>query len=234
MATIDSAKQPGVSAEVDSLQKALRVSVRPSDKGIFGSYGIGLTSGLVAAGMAGPLAIAEMRWTPTNGTSALIRRVRLSASAVTLFTAGAATFSMFHAQNFTVLDTTGAATAPTFTGRTQVKSSRFGASQLNSGTQAFAILATAATGLTGGTKLLDNNPLAAVTAGVPVTGGTGNTWIVPPGTVLWESSASDPEPLELQSNEGLVIRCEAIPATGTWTFSVDIDWAEVDPSKYFI
>jgi hypothetical protein len=235
MSSVDGIRNVGVSAEVDNIHKALRTSVRPADKGVYGSYGFGLSSGVVAAGMTGPLAIAEMRWFPTAGVSGLVRRVRFSAAGITLFAAGVATFSLFRATNFSVLDATGAVAAPTFAGKSGAKSTRMGPSQLQSATgQAFNVLSTANTGLTGGTKTLDNNPIGLITAGVPVTAGTGNTWIVPPGSVLWESSASDPEPIELQSNEGLVIRCEAIAATGTWTFSVDYDWAEADPTKYFI
>lgn len=219
--------------QVEPSHRAMRVSLRPSEKGLFGSYSLGLTSGLVAAGMTGPLAIAEMRWFPTSGAVALIRRVRLSAAATTLFAAGVATFSLFKATGFSVLDTTGAATAPTLLGKSNVKSTRFAPTQLQSGTQAFAILNTANTGLTAGTKTLDNNPIGVITAGVPVTAGTGNTWVVNPGTPLFDSYMAGAEPIELQANEGLVIRCEAIAGTGTWTFSVDYDWDEVDPARYF-
>jgi hypothetical protein len=193
---------------------------------------MGMTSGLIAAGMVGPLPIWEMRFPPQN-VNALVRAVHFSAAAVTLFTAGVFTVSLFRATGFSAVDATGAAVAPTLLGKSQAKSSRFAPSQLQSTAQSFAILSTAATGLTGGTKTLDNNPLYVVSAGVPVTAGTGNTWIVNPGTRLHDQAYSSMEPLELTQNEGLIIRAEAVPATGTWTFSVDVEWDEIDPSKYF-
>jgi hypothetical protein len=221
-----------VQQQIDRMHAAARVSIRPPEKGVYGSYSLSMRSGLVAAGMAGPLAIWELRW-PSLAVNALVRRVRISAAAATLFTAGEFGFSLFRATGFSVLDTTGAAAAITLLGKSQARSSRFAASQLQSTTQAFAILNTANTGLTGGTKTLDNNPLGGVSAGVPVTAGTGNTWIVAPGTKLLEADGVVSEPSELQLNEGLVIRAEAVPATGTWTFTVDVDWDEIDPARYF-
>jgi hypothetical protein len=220
-----------VHTQVDPLHRAFRTSTRPPDKGVYGSYSLGLTSGTVAAAMATPLPIWEMRWYPQN-VVCLIRRVRFSASAMVEFAIGSFNYSLLRATGFSALDATGGATAPTILGKSQAKSSRFAPTQLQSTTQAFVILNTANTGLTGGTKTLDNNPLVTHSAGVPITAGTGITQIVPPGTLLFDSSSAD-EPIELAQNEGLVLRSDLVPATGTWTFSVTVEWDEVDPSKYF-
>ena len=52
--------------------------------------------------------------------------------------------------------------------------------------------------------------------------------IIAPGTILWQAEVGDGEhPLVLAQNEGFSIRSVAVPATGTWTAAINIDWAEV-------
>src|SRR5947208_79894 len=108
-------------AQVDYTHRALRTSLRPPEKGLLGSYSLSMTSGLVAAAMTGPLPIWEMRNFITDGTVAMVRRLRLSAAAATLFTAGIASFDLFRATGFSVLDTTGGATAITLLGKSQAR-----------------------------------------------------------------------------------------------------------------
>ena len=52
---------------------------------------------------------------------------------------------------------------------------------------------------------------------------------VMPGTFLWQRNTSDEYPLLFEQNEGFVIRA-TVPATGTWQFSINVEWAEVDPT----
>jgi hypothetical protein len=86
------------------------------------------------------------------------------------------------------------------------------------------IATTAALGA--GTKTLETLSLATVCAPGPITASL-NGLILPP-TLLYESKASDGDhPLCLVQNEGFSIRSVAVPATGTWTMTVTIDWAEV-------
>lgn len=224
----------GVKQQVDQLHNAGRVSLRPPEKGALGSYRLALFSGIVAAGMTGPLSIWQMRWF-VSGYNALIRRVRFMAMTDSVaFAQGSAIFALHKATKFTVLDTTGGATAPTITGKDQAKSSRFGPSQLQStgpsGTaqQAFVILSTAATGLTGGTKTLDSNPIAVMLGSV----GANPLMRIAEGNLIDPTEAGR-EPEELSINEGLVLRCELIAATGTWKFCVEVEWDEVDPARYF-
>lgn len=222
-----------INLQVESTHRAARVSLRPPEKGLYGSYQMSMTSGTVAAAMSGPLPIWEMRWFPTT-VNALIRRLRFSCAAVVEFTVGQLGFDLYRATSFSVLDATGAATAPTILGKSQAKSTRFAATQIQSSAgQAFCILNTANTGLTAGTKTLDNNPLVAINAGVPITAGTGITQVVPPMTPLLDCSTGGEEPIELQANEGLVLRAVSVPATGTWVFSVNVEWDEIDPARYF-
>lgn len=221
--------------QVDPTHRAARVSLRPNEKGVYGSYRAAFFSGLVAAGMAGPLAIFEMRWTPAT-VNGLIKRLRFMAVMdATGFAQGSAIFSLFKATKFTALDTTGAATAPTLAGKDQAKSTRQAASQLQSATaQNFAILNTAATGLTGGTKTLDSNAMALLMGNATVI--TTNGAPVPLNILGYfiDPCEAGREPEELQANEGLVIRCESVPATGTWKFGVEVEWDEIDPARYFL
>lgn len=217
-----------VQAQVDKTHGALRTSIRPPEKGVYGSGRIAMWSGVVAAGMTGPLAIWEMRWAPSS-VNALIRRLKFVAMTdTTAFAPGSAIFGLWKATGFSVLDATGAIAAPTIAGKDLMKSSRFANTQLQSSTQAFAILSTANTGLTGGTKTLQNNALAVAMGSV----GAFPLARIFEGDLLSAAEAGR-EPEELQQNEGLVLRAELIAATGTWKFGVEVEWDEIDPARYF-
>jgi hypothetical protein len=86
------------------------------------------------------------------------------------------------------------------------------------------IATTAALGA--GTKTLEANSLSAIAAPGPITASL-NGQIIAPGTILWQAEVGDGEhPLVLVQNEGFVIRSVAVPATGTWTAAITVDWAE--------
>jgi len=69
--------------------------------------------------------------------------------------------------------------------------------------------------------------MGVVVAAGPITASL-NGGIILPGTPLWDSnSAGGEHPLLLVQNEGFAIRSIAVPATGTWMFAINIDWAEV-------
>src|SRR5262249_7776144 len=149
-----------------------------------------------------------MRWFPAL-FNALIRKLKFMAMTdAAAFAQGSAIFSLFKATQFTALDTTGAQTAITIKGKDQVRSSRMAATLLQStgpagAQQAFAILNTAATGLTGGTKTLDSNPVSVLMGSV---GASPLARIVEGFFIDPTEAAREPE--ELQQNEGLVIRTE--------------------------
>ena len=87
------------------------------------------------------------------------------------------------------------------------------------------IATTAALGA--GTKTLESNSMASIVAPGPITASL-NGQIIAPGTVLFEPDQGDGEhPLLLAQNEGFVIRSVAVPATGTWRFSVYMVWTEL-------
>ncbi len=69
--------------------------------------------------------------------------------------------------------------------------------------------------------------LAALAAAGPITGSLGGE-IIAPGTILFRAEAGDGQhPLVLAQNEGFSIRSVAVPATGTWSAAVQVDWTEV-------
>jgi hypothetical protein len=84
--------------------------------------------------------------------------------------------------------------------------------------------------LTAGTKTLDATNTAAVAIGI----GTGaittyvGTSLLPPGD-LYDADDPNMHPMVFANQEGFVIRNGAVawPATMTWVFAVEVQWAEV-------
>jgi hypothetical protein len=88
------------------------------------------------------------------------------------------------------------------------------------------IATTAALGA--GTKVLDGVAVANIVGNTAAA--TGTTQIIPPGTILWARDTGEEFPFVFAQNEGFVIRSVAVPGTGTWQFSVIVEWSEIDPS----
>jgi hypothetical protein len=92
----------------------------------------------------------------------------------------------------------------------------------SSGVGAIRIAATAA--LSAGTKTLDAQGIATVggsTQGSSIAGDK----LVAPGIDLFRYDGCNQPPV-LGANEGLVIRA-TVPAAGTWSFGVTIEWSEL-------
>lgn len=217
-----------VQAQVDKTHAAARVSLRPLEKGVYGSYKIALVSGVMAAGLAAGSPIFAFRW-PSAAVNALIRNVRLtSGTDTTAFAQGSTIFDMIRATGFTVQDTGGASIS--FAGKSHALSTRFAPSQIQIAASATGPIAIANTAtLTAGTRTLDSNAMAALLGSVGAV--PANYPTQAPGP-LWAPTEAGLEPLELISNEGFVIRA-TVPATGTWKFGVEVHWDEVDPARYF-
>lgn len=202
----------GVVADVDgSNYRALRVTHRPLDPGTLGSYGIALNSGIMAAGLAANSTIFSFRWTDATRL-AVIHRVTFGAIiGGTAFTAGAADFRLVVARSFSASDSGGtAATLTTNNGkmRTSYATSLLGDARCSS------------TGvLTAGTRTLDAQGISNLGAGVGTTAGL---TICGPGA---EFLGYMQPPVILAQNEGIVILA-TVPATGTWSFGVGIQWTE--------
>ena len=183
------------------------------------SYSLGVLSGTMAAGLAGASPIVSIRWS-TVGTVCVIRSLRLSAGSLVGFAAGFATFDLIKATAFSAADTGGGAVA--WTASTSNK--RRDVFPDSAFATAGEIRASTTATLSAGTRTLDTNPLNSVGTSVTTTGGAP---ILPPNTELCPASGY---PLVLTAaaaatSQGLILRA-TVPATGTWQFSLAIDWEE--------
>lgn len=231
----------GYDVQVDPRDRAARTSLRPPAVGIGGSFRKSLRSGVVAAGLTGALPIWEMRWgNPT--LIAIVRKVRFHALvSSTAFTSTAAdsSFSFYRAQGFSALDGTNGTYAgftKPFSGcvSTKLSSSQFSGdtTALRPNNGGIVILNTSASGLTGGTKILDDDPLSVILNPL-VASAAAETSLITPTYLIDPAEGPTLNPQELRYNEGLVLNCDAISATGTWRFSVEVCWDEVDPGRYY-
>lgn len=205
----------GTVAEVDLTWRAARTSLRPIDVGALGAYRKAMTSGTIAAALAGGSLVFGMRWAPTPNTHlALVRRINIAAGDLVGFTAGLIKFDLFAARSYTVLETVGG-TAGVFTGN----NAKLRSSYATSAGMTSYMATTAA--ISGGTHTDDTDPLGqdsvsvAATAGAPITNPMN----------LFQALPGEP-PLVLANNEGFVIKA-TVPATGTWQLGVTVDWDEV-------
>lgn len=213
----------GLPIQVDPTHQAARVSVRPME--LLGSYSIAALSGIMAAGIAGNSPVFCFRWAPVDTTRvALVRKLRFTAGNLgTAFTAGGVTIAAFIARTFTVIDTS-LGTVLTTSGNNQKRRTSHAASA-NVAAQV-GISATAAQ--VAGTRTLDANAFATFTTAVPNTAGS---VLVPQPGYLIDPTEAGKYPQVLAVNEGIIIQA-TVPATGTWTFAVDMDWDEALPSIF--
>jgi hypothetical protein len=206
----------GVAAEVETNTRAIRFTPRPTDVGALGSYAAMLTTGTMAAGIAGASPIFSVRWTDASKVM-LVRKVSLAFMSLgTGFTTGSAFFEMVCARSFSASDTAGAGV--TLTGHTNKRRTSFGSSLIAATEMRISTTAT----LTAGTRTLDTNPVAGIHVGVPAT----TNLVILPTTPLWSPDFSGEWPLVFAQNEGFIIRA-TVPATGTWQADVSLEWTEL-------
>lgn len=208
---------------IESTHFAARVSGRPMQLGARGAYSIGVVSGVMAAGLAGNSEIFQMRWSSST-LLMLLRSLRISAAPGTVaFAAGPIEFNLTLARSWSADG--GSGTAVVFsTANTNKKRTDFALSAFSD----TGVRHSATGALTAGTKTLDTNRISSISSyvsSVATTAASGN--IVNPGTVLWERNTSDEYPILFEQNEGFVVRA-TVPATGTWQFSIQAEWAEID------
>jgi hypothetical protein len=221
MATIQDPNTPANMQGVDGTHKAARVSLRPLDHSTGGHYSYGGFTGILPAALAANSEIFQFRWVSSAFLCA-IKRITLSASvSTTFFAAGVPVqIDMLKAAGWSSAGTGGTAPNPAALLKRR-------ASMANSvlGNGDMRISTTAALGV--GTKTLESVAISSILAPGPITASL-NGQIIPPGTVFFDADIpSGGHPLVLAANEGIVIRSVAVPATGTWTASVNIEWAEV-------
>lgn len=165
----------------------------------------------MAAGLGAAAPIFSFRY---GGSGLLLlRRVLFgAANAGTAFTAGTCVFNLFAARSFTASDTGGTTITPTL--------NKLRTSFATTGLTAALISSTAT--LTAGTRTLDSQPLATL---VGAASATASAVIINPATPFLDRRVGE-WPDVIANNEGFVIQA-TVAATGTWTFSVQVDWEEV-------
>lgn len=208
-----------VQANVEHL--AARVEARPFDGAGGGHYAYGGFTGILPAALGAGSEIFQFRWTDAT-RFCVIRKVKISAVvSTTFFAAGVPVqIDLVKATAWTVQGTLGTGITPAalLKKRTSMASTLVASGDIR-------IATTAALGA--GTKTLESLSLSAIAAPGPITASL-NGQIIPPGTILFQNEVGDGDhPLVLAQNEGFVIRSVAVPATGTWTAAIEIQWAEV-------
>lgn len=212
----------GVVAEVDgTIFRAQRVTPRPIDYGALGAYRFGGFTGILPAALGANSEIFQFRWADATRL-AVINKIRVSACVSTTFFAAGVPIQIDIVKStaWTVAGTggTGITVAAMLKKRTSMGSSLMVAGDMR-------IATTAALGA--GTKTLETLSLSNVVAPGPITGSL-NGQIIAPGTFIFHADVGDGEhPLVLAQNEGFSIRSVAVPATGTWTMSINVDWSEL-------
>lgn len=220
----------GALADVDAGTKALKVRVHPMD--VLGSYQQENISGTMAAGLAGGSTIYSVRWGDATRLM-MLRRLAIDAQNITTaFAAGQFLFDVIMARSFTISDS--GQTSILATGNSQKRRTSFGTTLITD----HRISNTGA--ISAGTRTLDTYAMMNIRGTVPATVVnypfvTGVGAIVPGASTLagpcvpFDLIAPDFSgewPLILAQNEGFIIRA-TVPATGTWTFSVTMEWSEV-------
>lgn len=221
--------------DVGANTKAGRSESRPIDVGVLGAYQISVASGTMAAGLAAASPVFSCRWGDATRTMLLHRVGLIAWNAGTAFAAGLTTFDLIVARSFTVSDSAGTSVLPT--GNNQKKRTSFGTTLITDLRQSSTAT------LTAGTRTLDAQPLSQIRGAVQAT--ATNYLFVPAsghpmtaaaiaatGTYgagpldLFRPEIGNSWPLVLVQNEGFIIRA-TVPATGTWSFVVEMEWSEV-------
>ena len=197
--------------EIETNTRALRATFRPPDIGSLGSYKLAGVSGVMAAGLGAGAPIFSWRYGGSN--TALIKCVLFGAVGLgTAFAAGSNAFAAFIARSFTASDSGGTSILPTL--------NKMATGMATSGLADARISSTAT--LSAGTRTLDGQPVGQL---LGVASATVSQVVIPPQTPIFDARPGE-WPAVFAQNEGLVIQA-TVAATGTWSFSVQIEWDEV-------
>lgn len=209
----------GVVAEVDGTDfRALRITPRPTDFGVYGHYSWAGFTGILPAALAGNSEIFQFRWADATRL-AIIEKVVISACVTTtFFVAGVPVqIDMIKSTSWSAQGTGGTSVTMGTNGKERTS---MGSSLVQAGDMRIAT--TAALGA--GTKTFDGYEIGALAATGPT---AAPSTIVPPFTTLYEANEGEGQhPLVLVQNEGFSVRSVAVPATGTWQATVQVRWAE--------
>ena len=204
--------------EVNTSYLAFNSSYRGPEVGNGGYYRASLVSGTIAAATAAGSIFFGFQNPSTASNISIVSNISVGFRAV----AGSASISfissLYFTRSYTVLDTTGAATAPAFKGQMLTQTS---ATQLNS---LYRISNTGA--LSGGTGTDDSQPLSSLIFTHPgIISTLGNQSFIQPNM---NGLVTPVSPIICAPGEGLRVRFDTTPLGGTNTFVafVDVEWLE--------
>lgn len=215
-----SAALAGVGAEAASPLHTIRF---PVSHGSGGFFRLGATSTTMAAALAANSEIFQFRYVTAASRVALVYKISISAGANLAATAAALiAFRAVIARGWTAAGSGG--TRINLTGDNVNLRTSMSTSEVNDA----GIATTAA--LTVGTKTLDTTDIGAISMGIG-TGAITTSLSLPiiPVTPLFDADGEGQHPIVLANQEGFVVRsgANAFPATMTWSFSINVLWAEV-------
>jgi hypothetical protein len=209
-------------ADVDGTDYyALKVTIRPVEYGLLGSYRVSSLSGTMAANQGNNFDLFQMRWVDATRIALVWNLViaGLSGSA-TVFTAGFGNIAAYIARNWTSDGSGGAVITPT--GDYQQLRTSMGTSIMGT------VRGPTTAALGQGTRTLDAQSFALATFSVGVNANVNyiNGPLVLFGLRRGIGAGILREPAILGFNEGIVIQ-GTIPGTGTWQVGLTATWSEV-------
>lgn len=210
-------------AQIDPTHDALRVSVRPYETQTDpqgpagGHYSLNAQSGTMAAGIASAADVFHVWWRDPNKLFVL-KKLKVQASTLTGFAATSlgAPLQLFIGHGGTAAGSGG--TAVSFGGTTNKHRAGFAPTSFTSAGE-IRISTTAA--LTLPTNMsAEANPVGGCM------GAPNASLAQSPEMYLWDSRDFGDHPIVLSQGDGLIISTLNPAATGTWVFTVTLDWAE--------
>jgi hypothetical protein len=172
-------------------------------------------SGVMAAGISADSEIVQVRFTTSTSQRLAILSARLSAANLgTAFTAGAIQFSLTKASGWSAAGTGG--------GTLDLTGVNGKLNNTISGQVMPEIRVATTAALTAGTKTLDSVRTGNIFAGVPNVAGSQ----IVNDALLFSDAVPGLQPIYLGNQEGVVLRVTA-PATGTWSFALNLAFAIV-------
>lgn len=198
--------------EVDSTSRAVKVTFKGAE--MLGGFRMQFTSGTIAASTAAGI-IYAFQYFGTN--MAVVTNVSIGFRAIAGNTVGSQVVSLWPTRSYTVIDSTGAATAPTLKGQTVTPNISY---------QMQTNIRIANTGMiSGGTGTDDANPYSSLIVAIP-----GNISPMPVQSFFSSNLgfSQSQHPMIFAQNEGFRIRADTIFGGGTDTevAIVNVEWIE--------
>lgn len=201
--------------QVDPTFDSVRVAYRGPEADAGGYYRVSLLSGTITALAAGSIFFA-FQYTGTG--KAVVTNVNVGGRPIAGNTSTSWAVGMWFTRSYTVLDTTGAATAISYKGQlaTQTRSTQMNSFMRISNTGA----------MSGGTGTDDSQPLATLIFTHPGSVSTMSNQTM--FTINNTLPAMPAYPVVFAQNEGFRLRADTTPIAGTNTLVlyVDVEWFE--------